>query len=79
MGLGAPWAASLNFDGQVTLVEITGSESFVHVQTALGAIVCVEPGVSDRQTGQPVRVQVDATRLFVFDRTGALVRAGQDG
>jgi glycerol transport system ATP-binding protein len=71
--LGAPWPASLSFDGQVAVAEISGSESFVHVDSALGTLVCVEAGVSARQPGQPVDMHVDATRLFIFDRAGALI------
>src|ERR1700728_3606460 len=32
--LEAPWPASVSFPGRITLAEISGSESFVHVETA---------------------------------------------
>ena len=66
----APWQASISLPGRVTLAEISGSESFVHIETALGTFVCVERGVSTRQPDQPVVLHVDATRMFVFDRAG---------
>ena len=56
--------------GRVALAEISGSESFVHVETALGTFVCVERGVSARQPDQSVVLHVDAARMFLFDRAG---------
>jgi glycerol transport system ATP-binding protein len=76
--LAAPWGTSLSFPGRVALAEISGSESFVHVESALGTLVCVEPGVSRRQPGQSADLHVDATRVFVFDRAGVLAAAGAD-
>ena len=66
----APWPASVSLPGRVTLAEISGSESFVHVETALGTFVCVERGVSLLQPDQSVTLHVDAARMFVFDRAG---------
>jgi glycerol transport system ATP-binding protein len=68
--LEAPWPASISLPGRVALAEISGSESFVHVDTSLGTFVCVERGVSARQPDQPVVLHVDASRAFVFDRAG---------
>jgi glycerol transport system ATP-binding protein len=75
--LGAPWESSLSFAGRVAVAEISGSESFVHVETAAGTFVCVEPGVSTRQPDQAASLHVDATRVFVFDRDGRPVAAGR--
>lgn len=77
--LGAPWPASLSLAGRIALAEISGSESFVHVETAIGTFVCVERGVSTRQPGQPASLHVDAARVFVFDRDGRPVAAGSGG
>lgn len=71
----APWPASVNIPGRVALAELSGSESFVHVETALGTFVCVERGVSMREPDQSVVLHVDATRMFLFDRTGRPVAA----
>ncbi len=75
VSLGAPWPQSLTTSGTVVLSEISGSESFVHVETALGRFVCVEAGVSTLQPGQAVTIHVDADRIFVFDQSGARVAA----
>jgi len=76
--LEAPWPASVSFPGRITLAEISGSESFVHVETALGTFVCVERGVSTRQPDQSVMLHVDAARMFVFDRDGRPVAVAPD-
>jgi glycerol transport system ATP-binding protein len=76
--LETPWPASISVPGRVTLAEISGSESFVHVETSLGTFVCVERGVSARQPDQPVTLHVDAARMFVFDRAGQPVGFGPD-
>jgi len=73
--LGTPWPASVSLAGKVTVAEISGSETFVHVATALGTFVCVERGVSMRLPDQPVTLHVDAARMFVFDRAGQPVAA----
>lgn len=78
VSLKAAWPQSLSFEGKVSVAEISGSESFVHVSSALGTLVCVEPGVSVIQPGQAVDLHVDATRIFVFDRAGALVVTGPE-
>jgi glycerol transport system ATP-binding protein len=76
MSLAQPLPASLSFAGQVSLAEISGSESFVHIDSEVGRLVCVEAGVSLLQPKQSVTVHIDATRAFVFDRDGRLVAGG---
>ena len=71
----APWHSSISLRGRITLAEISGSESFVHVETGLGTFVCVERGVSMRQPEQSVTLHIDADRVFVFDRAGLPVGA----
>ncbi|MGB7098607.1 MAG: ABC transporter ATP-binding protein [Xanthobacteraceae bacterium] len=74
----APWPASVSLPGRLTLAEISGSESFVHVETALGTFVCVERGVSARQPDQSVVLHVDAARMFLFDHAGLPVAVALD-
>ena len=68
--LAQPWPKAITFEGRVSVAEISGSESFVHVSTALGTLVCVETGVSRLQPGDTVALHVDATRVFVFGPDG---------
>lgn len=72
--LGQPWQKSIRLAGRVAVAEISGSESFVHVETALGTFVCVEIGVSAAQPDDLVDLFIDASRVFVFDEAGR--RAG---
>ncbi len=78
VSLHAAWPQSLTFAGEISVAEISGSESFVHVTSPRGTFVCVEAGVSTLQPGQSVDMHVDAARVFVFDSAGALVAAGRE-
>ncbi len=72
VSLSDPWESSFSFPGKVSVAEISGSESFVHIDTAVGRIICVEAGVSTLQPEQSVTLHVDASRAIVFDQGGAL-------
>ena len=66
--------ARLSFSGTVAVTELSGSESFVHVDVGVGIWVCLVEGVHDWAPGQTVNVNVDPTRVFAFDAKGARVR-----
>ena len=68
-------ATALRFSGHVAVTEISGSESFVHVDVGLATWVCLLAGVHDEEPGTAVEVQVDPRRAFVFDAAGALAAA----
>jgi glycerol transport system ATP-binding protein len=70
--IGEAQASSLSFPGKVAVTEISGSESFVHVDVGLAVWVSVAPGVSDWPPGADVEVRIDANRAFVFDAAGKL-------
>ena len=61
------------FAGTVSVTEISGSESFVHVDVGLGTWVCLVTGVHAWQPGDAVEVGLDVTRAFVFDADGRRV------
>ncbi|MCK8787515.1 ABC transporter ATP-binding protein [Roseomonas sp. NAR14] len=76
----APAAGTLCFAGTVAVTEITGSESFVHVDVDVGAAaparwVSLLPGVQELEPGQPVSLAVDPAAIFVFDAAGAIAGA----
>ncbi len=52
---------------RVAMTEITGSESFVHVDFAGERWVALAHGVHDLSIGQPVELYLDPGRFFVFD------------
>jgi glycerol transport system ATP-binding protein len=59
----------------VTLTEITGSESFIHVDFAGERWVALAHGVHDLGVGGAVELFLDPARFFVFDESGALAAA----
>jgi glycerol transport system ATP-binding protein len=63
------------FGGTVAVTEISGSESFVHVNLGFATWVSLVLGVHDWQPGAAAEISVDPLRLFVFDMAGRLVRA----
>jgi hypothetical protein len=61
--------------GRVELAEIAGSDTFVHVHTALGELVAQLSGVHDCPLGDPITLYLQPATLFVFDADGPLVHA----
>jgi glycerol transport system ATP-binding protein len=60
----------LSFPGTVSVTELSGSESFVHVDVGLGIWVCLVHGVHDWQPGAAAEVSVDMRRALIFDAAG---------
>ena len=59
----------------VAITEISGSESFVHVDFAGQRWVALAHGIHEFVPGAPIEVFLDPGRFFVFDRTGRLAAA----
>jgi glycerol transport system ATP-binding protein len=70
-----PGADALAVAGTVAITEITGSESFIHVDVAGERWVALAHGVHDLGIGQPVELFLDPGRFFVFDASGRLAAA----
>jgi len=68
----APSDHTMAFAGKVTVTEITGSESFVHVDVGPETWVSVLRGIHGLEPGSPVVVAIDPARVFVFDETEKL-------
>ncbi|MCB2101653.1 MAG: ABC transporter ATP-binding protein, partial [Rhodobacterales bacterium] len=62
---------ALNVRVQVT--EITGSESFVHLDFAGQRWVMLTRGIHDFRAGETIEVHLNPHRLMVFDRDGRAV------
>jgi glycerol transport system ATP-binding protein len=73
--IGPAATGELNFSGAVVVTEISGSESFIHVDVGIGTWVCLVSGVHDWAPGQTVAVNIDPTRVFIFDSSSKRVRA----
>ncbi|HZJ72818.1 MAG TPA: ABC transporter ATP-binding protein [Planctomycetota bacterium] len=61
--------------GKVELAEISGSDTFLHAETAIGELVAQLTGVHQFTLGEPVALHLDPRQAYVFDATGALLRA----
>src|ERR1700732_97803 len=61
------------FQGSVTVTEITGSESFVHLSRDTSNWVAVLQGVHEYPPGYVLDAVLDPDNLFVFDAAGRLV------
>jgi glycerol transport system ATP-binding protein len=61
------------FPATVTVTEITGSESFVHLHRADANWVAVLHGVHEFEPGQALEAVLDPDDVFVFDAGGRLV------
>jgi glycerol transport system ATP-binding protein len=72
VALGGSAPQDLVFPGVVALTEISGSESFVHVDVGVGVWVASSPGVHDQPPGAAVEARVDPDRAFIFDESGRL-------
>ncbi|UGY01111.1 ABC transporter ATP-binding protein [Bradyrhizobium quebecense] len=61
------------FSATVTVTEITGSESFVHVHVHDSNWVAVLHGVHEYEPGQVLEAALDPENIFVFDAADRLV------
>ncbi|MBI2257233.1 MAG: ABC transporter ATP-binding protein [Proteobacteria bacterium] len=63
--------------GKTAVSEITGSESFIHVDVGGFRWIALEAGVYELNPGTDLTIYLDPARFFVFDGNGRLVRAPQ--
>ncbi|CAN5726715.1 hypothetical protein BH11PSE13_BH11PSE13_26910 [soil metagenome] len=61
--------------GKVELAEISGSDTFVHVETALCELVAQLTGVHRFDLGAPITLYFSAAHAYVFDAAGQLAVA----
>ena len=61
--------------GRVELAEIAGSDTFVHVDTAIGELVAQLTGVHVFTLGAPITLYLDPAQVYVFDAAGNLLVA----
>ena len=68
----APRPGDVALPGTVELAEISGSDTFVHVHTAVGELVAQLTGVHFFELGAPLTLHMAAAQAYVFDEAGAL-------
>lgn len=71
----APAGPALQFDTQVRITEVTGSETFMHLDYGANRWVGVAHGVFDLKPGQVLRVWLEPKHIYVFSEAGGLVAA----
>ncbi len=67
--------ADLEIATEVTLAEVSGSETFVHVRHAGVDWVVQEEGVHEYTLGEQIRIYLDPIHLYAFDHMGVLEAA----
>ncbi len=73
--IGPAATGELSFYGKVVITEISGSESFIHVDVGVGTWVCLVSGVHEWAPGRTAVVNIDPRQVFVFDASGRRVQA----
>ena len=77
LSLTRPNATAVPVTAKVSVTEITGSESFVHLDFADVRWVMITPGVHVFEPDETVDVFIDPRHLMVFDETGRSVAGPQ--
>jgi len=70
-----PREGDVGLPGKVELAEISGSDTFVHVSTAVGELVAQLTGVHHFELGEALALYLHPSQVHVFDATGALLIA----
>ncbi|EKF17562.1 ABC transporter ATP-binding protein [Nitratireductor pacificus] len=68
-------ADAVSVEARVSVTEITGSESFVHLDFAGRRWVMLEEGIHRLEAGETVRVFLDTRHMLVFDSGGRRISA----
>ena len=68
--LQASSAADISFHAQVNIAEISGSETFIHINHDEQAWTVQQPGVHSYRMGDPIEVFINPARLYIFDGQG---------
>ncbi|TPL46365.1 ABC transporter ATP-binding protein [Mesorhizobium sp. B2-4-4] len=77
LSLERPNASAVPVRAKVTITEITGSESFIHLDFADARWVMLTHGIRDFETDEVVEVFIDPRHIMVFDQHGVAVAAAK--
>ncbi|MEM5501294.1 ABC transporter ATP-binding protein [Ahrensia kielensis] len=75
--LSEPAGESLKIEGTVTTTEITGSETFIHMDIGSSQIVALMHGVFRVNIGDKLPVYLEQPKFFVFDAQERLIASPQ--
>ena len=68
-------AVGEGFKSTVALSEISGSQTIVHLEAAIGDFIIYETGVNHYSIGEVVGVKMKVDRMYVFSTDGSLIQA----
>ncbi|MGE0499764.1 MAG: ABC transporter ATP-binding protein [Rhizobiaceae bacterium] len=74
LSLTSQTAAAASVRARVSVTEITGSDSFVHLDFADRRWVMLTPGINVLEPDEAIEVFIDPRHLMVFDQAGRAVR-----
>jgi glycerol transport system ATP-binding protein len=77
LALAPQTAAAVPLRAKVSVTEITGSESFIHLDFADVRWVMLAPGIHSLQPDDAVDVYIDPRHVMIFDETGRAVLPGE--
>jgi glycerol transport system ATP-binding protein len=70
-----PREGDVALEGKVELAEISGSDTFVHVETPVGEVVAQLTGVHYFDLGAPITLYLNPAQVYVFNASGSLLVA----
>ena len=77
LSLAQPSPSAVSVKARVLITEITGSESFVHLDFADVRWVMLEHGILVFEPDQIIEVFIDPRHIMVFDATGRAAASSQ--
>lgn len=73
LAIGDEKPGSVAFEANLVVTELTGSDTFVHLDIMEERWIGLVPGLQDFKTGQTVKAGLDPANLFYFDHDGERV------
>ncbi|ETX14735.1 ABC transporter ATP-binding protein [Roseivivax halodurans JCM 10272] len=75
LALEAPYGTGMTFKATLSVTEITGSETFIHLDHHGERWVGLIHGIRDLKAGEVLTVHLDPSHVYLFDESGALAQA----
>jgi glycerol transport system ATP-binding protein len=67
--------SAVTVPGRVALAELSGSDTFVHVDTPAGSLVAQFAGVLDLELGAPLSLHIEPGQIYLFNAAGDRIHA----
>lgn len=73
LAIGDHKPGSVAFEANLVVTELTGSDTFIHLDSMNERWIGLVPGLQDFKVGQTVKAGLDPSNIFYFDRDGKRV------